>query len=1222
MKKILFSVDALDRFDEQSTYIINLIDEFITAGHWVELNTWRCSWKIQKVLVSWRDSGRLQLTQGDEALAEQVYDATLIFKGYLSTPVIERLEKQSFTSRFFFHHFDFSRLNETELDMALENKLAAAILAFNPLTEEQLKAEGAASDKVQQRAFLRNISELPAASQRESLERVLSLTPKFDEKLRAACLRQGITLSWINSDELAERITVAELLEYDAVMTSSHYAQLAFSSGIPVFISDGDRFPGYLTQQNYTLLHKAGFKCRADLPVLTAEQCASALVSDWAKAHKWSQTQQTLFSSFSFTTEEFFQPPLQQPLLSRSELRQLKLHSRICIGNLADNYNIATWLEQRSSSTARETIIKTFLSSLPEEADIGVLILTDNHKPADVTDSLASIAAQRLQPGVICVADATEQFKQALPAEQVNFLPYDNSTCLNLLAESGAIKRLIVIPAGWKLLPHAVLKMAEYHLRMPQCRAFYCDEIWYKTPEEQQVTLRPNGNFDLLRSFPYIGAVLSLDMPTARAVGGCSVGARQLPHYELLWKSIEREGLAAFSGIPEVLVEAPVDFSQWKVEEAIQAEAELQLVEHYKRFGINATVERNPVKGLLKSRYACAYNESVTVIIPGRNKAALLKNCINSLIEKTRWQNLEIIVVDNGSDEAEMLTYLAQLRALGLNTLRVLDYPGAFNYAAMVNSAASVAQGNYLLMLDNDCEIHDADWLATLMSIAQRPEVGAVGPKLIFRDGKIQHAGYLTGIQQGAINPFEFAPADSDGYLHYLSATHNVAALSGSCLLTPKSLFLQQGGLDENEFAIFLADVDYCLKLRESGYLVTWTPDCEVMHMGGATLLLSQDKDSAADIQHGSQLALLRKWRQKLTQDSRYHPLMTKYGKPFTLSEQMARIQPPLPQQPLPRILATHSGWYGCGNHRVIQPYKALEENIFTDGGLYFGVPGLMEVAEMQPDAILLQLPSGTGFPDLIKKYRSLCSAKIIVEYDDFLPNLPLKNAVRHHFPQHIIKALRRVMEQADRVVVSTQPLAEAYAPYHHDIRVAHNRLAVSQWGHLFSQRRTGKKVRVGWAGGGSHTGDLEIIQPVIKELQDNVEWVFMGMKPEGINCEFHAGVPFDLYPEKLASLNLDLALVPLEINHFNECKSNLRLLEIGACGVPIIATRIEPYQGSLPVTLVDNRFKDWMSAIKMHLADMDATSKMGDALRAAVHQDWMLRENGLDEWRTAWLDA
>ncbi|MDU4094798.1 MAG: hypothetical protein E7H57_16230, partial [Pantoea sp.] len=183
-------------------------------------------------------------------------------------------------------------------------------------------------------------------------------------------------------------------------------------------------------------------------------------------------------------------------------------------------------------------------------------------------------------------------------------------------------------------------------------------------------------------------------------------------------------------------------------------------------------------------------------------------------------------------------------------------------------------------------------------------------------------------------------------------------------------------------------------------------------------------------------------------------------------------------------------------------------------------------------------------------------------------------------------------------------------------------RLAVAQWGNLFSQRRTGKKIRVGWAGGGSHTGDLEIIQAVIKELQDSVEWVFMGMKPEGIHCEFHAGVPFDLYPEKLASLNLDLALVPLEINHFNECKSNLRLLEIGACGVPIIATRIEPYQCGLPVTLVDNRFKDWVSAIKMHLADMDATSGMGDALRAAVHQDWMLRDHGLDEWRKAWLDA
>src|SRR5690606_31439953 len=126
------------------------------------------------------------------------------------------------------------------------------------------------------------------------------------------------------------------------------------------------------------------------------------------------------------------------------------------------------------------------------------------------------------------------------------------------------------------------------------------------------------------------------------------------------------------------------------------------------------------------------------------------------------------------------------------------------------------------------------------------------------------------------------------------------------------------------------------------------------------------------------------------------------------------------------------------------------------------------------------------------------------------------------------------------------------------------------------------------------------------KDLQDEVEWVFMGMKPEGITCEFHAGVRIAQYPAKLASLDLDLAVVPLEMNQFNRCKSNLRLLELGACGVPVSCTDIDPYQGELPVTRLRNRHQDWVRAIREHLADPDALAAQGDALRDAVKRGWM----------------
>lgn len=109
------------------------------------------------------------------------------------------------------------------------------------------------------------------------------------------------------------------------------------------------------------------------------------------------------------------------------------------------------------------------------------------------------------------------------------------------------------------------------------------------------------------------------------------------------------------------------------------------------------------------------------------------------------------------------------------------------------------------------------------------------------------------------------------------------------------------------------------------------------------------------------------------------------------------------------------------------------------------------------------------------------------------------------------------------------------------------------------------------------------MLRQVVKDTEADVEWVFFGLKPEGVSAEYHSGTAIENYPRKLASLNLDLAVVPLEINQFNTCKSNLRLLELGVLGIPIICTDIEPYRCGLPVTLVRNRTQDWVAAIREH---------------------------------------
>jgi glycosyltransferase involved in cell wall biosynthesis len=189
------------------------------------------------------------------------------------------------------------------------------------------------------------------------------------------------------------------------------------------------------------------------------------------------------------------------------------------------------------------------------------------------------------------------------------------------------------------------------------------------------------------------------------------------------------------------------------------------------------------------------------------------------------------------------------------------------------------------------------------------------------------------------------------------------------------------------------------------------------------------------------------------------------------------------------------------------------------------------------------------------------------------------------------------------------------------EVVVVANRLEKSRWLGLAPRRREGKP-RVGWAGAIGHRGDLALLAGIVRATAKEVDWVFFGMCPDALKpyaTEFHGWVPLHDYAAKLASLDLDLAVAPLEHHPFNEAKSNLRLLEYGVLGYPVVCTDILPYQGELPVTRVGNRHRDWVRAIRDMTADREACRRAGEELRDAVIRDWML-EDHLNEWKRAWL--
>jgi glycosyltransferase involved in cell wall biosynthesis len=506
--------------------------------------------------------------------------------------------------------------------------------------------------------------------------------------------------------------------------------------------------------------------------------------------------------------------------------------------------------------------------------------------------------------------------------------------------------------------------------------------------------------------------------------------------------------------------------------------------------------------------------------------------------------------------------------------------------------------------------------LDNLLNHAQRAEVGGVGGRLLTPDGKIAQAMQILGLQGPLGNPYVGEKLDEPGYMQRLQVNQNVSALSQDCLMLPRDLYIQLEGLDEEEIPSPYAMTDLCLRIRESGYLLVWSPSVQLM----------LDRQEATEVTAQQQDAMYAKWLPQLARDPSYNPNFS-LAQPggFKLADTQISWRPLDIWRPLPVVLAHPADTMGCGHYRVMQPFNALREAGIVDGALSVGLMHVVDLERYNPDAVVLQRQIGEERLEAMRRMKAFSKAFKVYELDDYLPNLPTKSIHRQHMPKDIVRSLRRGLSYVDRFVVSTDVMAEAFADFHSDIRIVKNHLDPRWWrGMPTSARRTSMKPRVGWAGGSSHTGDLDLVADVIKELANEVEWVFFGMCPDKLKPyihEYHEGVAIERYARKLASLDLDLAIAPVEQNLFNECKSNLRLLEYGACGFPVVCSDVRCYEdGQLPVTRVKNRFRDWVEAIRAHIYDLDAAAQAGDVLRAEVLASWMLEDKNLQAWREAWL--
>lgn len=881
----------------------------------------------------------------------------------------------------------------------------------------------------------------------------------------------------------------------------------------------------------------------------------------------------------------------------------------------------AQWRECREPTAERQALLQALLQANPQGGALGVVVFDTSGDAEGLQLTLRSLESQLLPAARIWVV--TQRRRESIASGlDLTLLPQPPAQALAALVADADTACLWLLHARDQLVPHALLTLAVRRLEAPGAAAWYTDTECGEGHSGPAPLLYPDFNLDLFRSYPYFGRSFALELAAARQAEGVENAWGDAGALAWVFKLVETAGPQAIRRIPEVLLNTHRPTTAWARQDKVSASHTALLSEHLARLGRGAA-RVSSEQGIHTVDYLGEARPRVSIIMPTRDQFTILRTAVDSLLARTSYLNYELLIVDHDSQEAGAQAFLDGMARLG-GRVKVLPWQGAFNYAAMVNAAAAQATGELLLLLDNDVEIVSDGWLAALVNHAVRPEVAAVCPRLELPDGRVDQAGLLLGLNGSVGAMLRGLDAQAPGYLHRLQATSNVTAASSSCLMVRKVVFDELGGFDAQAFPVYFGDVDFCLRAGRDGYQCVYTPQARLRHAGGATRLLHDrfgvpPKPTDAELDR-----FYERWGAALGADPASHPAAGRYDGRFSMDLSRARMPSAvLPGRPLPVVLAVNVNWTGCGNYRVIQPLQALERDLLAEGALKHVDFNLADVAQLQPDTVILQgIWNQDGIVEKMERARRVFGARILMDFDDYNFNIPVHNQHKKHFPKEAARKMRRSIEAADGLIVSTQPLAEEMSLFHPHVHVVHNRLDARDWLHLSSQRRTGRKVRVGWAGGSSHTGDLMVIRELVAALQDEVEWVFMGMKPQGVRSEFHTGVPFEQYPAKLASLNLDLAVVPLEINRFNECKSNLRLMELGILGVPIVCTDIEPYRCGLPVTRVRNRFKDWHDAVREHLNDRNASEQAGDALRQAVRDHWVLEGDNVMTWARAWLPA
>ncbi len=522
-------------------------------------------------------------------------------------------------------------------------------------------------------------------------------------------------------------------------------------------------------------------------------------------------------------------------VVARKVLRILQGRKDINYGDYGD------WIRANElKQTQIEEQVKKKFDKMPKIS----IVVPMYHTPEKFLKELVqSVMEQTYANWELCLADGSEKQNEKFQSiyaqdERIHYQLLEENKGIsgntNAAIQMATGQYIALLDHDDTLAPYALYEVVKTINQYPETEFLYSDEDKIdESGNRSEGYFKPDFAPDTLRAQNYICHFSVFQKELMDKLGGFQSEFDGAQDYDIFLRMSEIVKPENIKHISKILY-------HWRVHKDSTAKLDSQaknyafdngikaIEAHLERMGLRGTVTNGCINGIYRVDYEVKGEPKVSIVIPNKDEKEILEVCVSSILEKTTYGNYEIVIVENNSQTEEIFEYYQELEKHP--KIKVVKYPKTgFNYSGIINVGVQKASGEYIVQLNNDTELLTSNWLEIMLGFCQREDVGAVGVKLFYPDETIQHAGIIVGIGGIAGNRFKSIPKSGHGYFAEESMIQNLSAVTGACVMSPKKVYEEVGFMNE-ELAVAFNDVDFCLKIREKGYLIVYTPNVEFIH--------------------------------------------------------------------------------------------------------------------------------------------------------------------------------------------------------------------------------------------------------------------------------------------------------------------------------------------------------------------------------------------------------